>query len=61
MAFVDAAKGCANGALGCVGESSTFEARPGLDGGDESTGPKMGDDDGVTLRDETGDGGTCVG
>ena len=55
MAFVDAAKGCENGVLvGRGGESSEYGTRPGLDGGDESTGPKTGDDDmryiGVDLQ-----------
>lgn len=54
MAFVDAAKGCANGALlvGRGGESREYGTSAGLDGGDESTGPKAGDDDGVTFTDE---------
>lgn len=56
MAFVDAAKGCENGVLvGRGGESSEYGTRPGLDGGDESTGPKTGDDDGVPFTDERGD------
>lgn len=57
MAFVDAAKGCENGmVVGWKGgASSEYGMRAGLDGGDESTGPKTGDDDGVRFGEEEGE------
>lgn len=41
--------------VGWGGESREYGMRDGLDGGDESMGPKMGDDDGVRSTEEGGE------
>jgi hypothetical protein len=55
MAFVDAANGCNSGALESGGESREIGSNWGLGTGEESAGPKIGDDEGEEFTDDIGD------
>lgn len=57
MALIDAANGCDSGTVESGGESSEYGVKCGLDMGEESMGPKIGDDEGEGFADDIGEEG----